>query len=116
MPSRSWVLLTVLAAGRTSWNEAQIVVQSATTGERMLLIDGGRDARYLPTGHLAYELNNVLLAVPFDVDSRQVTGGPVPLVEGVQVTNGAQGGPISACRPMARSSMFPARQEGAIRS
>ena len=54
------------------------------TGERTVLIDGGRDGRYLPTGHLAYGLNGVILAVPFDVGSRQVTGGPVPLVEGVR--------------------------------
>ena len=48
------------------------------------MIDGGRDGRYLPTGHLVYGLNGVLFAVPFDVGARQVTGGPVPLVEGVR--------------------------------
>jgi len=36
-----------------------------------------------PTGHLVYALNGVLYAVPFDLDTRQVTGGAVPLVEGV---------------------------------
>ena len=75
-----WVLFTL---GSDSADEAQIVTQSVTTGERTVLIDGGRDGRYLPTGHLVYFLNNVLLAVPFDVDSRQVIGGPVPLIEGV---------------------------------
>ena len=37
-------------------------------------------------------MNNVLFAVPFDVEVRQVTEGPVPLIEGVRqtglVTNG----------------------------
>ena len=46
------------------------MAQSVTTGERTVLIDGGQDGRYLPTGHLVYLLNNVLFAVPFDVDSR----------------------------------------------
>ena len=55
-----------------------------TTSERTVLIDGGRDGHYLPTGHLVYALDNVLFAVPFDVDSREVTGGPVPLEEGVR--------------------------------
>ena len=84
LPGGEWVLFTVRSAGQTSWDEAQTVAQSVTTGERTVLMNGGRDGRYLPTGHLVYGLNNVLFAVPFDVDSRQVTGGPVPLVEGVR--------------------------------
>ena len=53
------------------------------TDERVVLIEGGQDARYLSTGHLVYALNGVLLAVPFDLGGRRVTGGPVPLVEDV---------------------------------
>ena len=81
LPGGEWVLFTVVAASQT---EAQIVAQSVTTNERMVLIPGGLDGRYLPTGHLVYGLNGVLFALPFDVDSREVTGGPVPLVEGVR--------------------------------
>ena len=90
LPDGEWVLLTVRAVGQasSSWDEAQIVAQSVTTGERAVLIDRGRDGRYLPTGHLVYGLNGVLFAVPFDVDSRRVTGGPVPLVEGVRAVVG----------------------------
>ena len=56
-----WVLFTVRAAGQASWDEAQIVAQSVMTGERTVLIDGGRDGRYLPTGHLVYGLGDVLV-------------------------------------------------------
>ena len=84
LPGGEWVLLTVARAGTLSWHDAQIIAQSVTTGERTVLIDGGQDGRYLPTGHLVYGLNGVLFAVPFDVSTRQVTGGPVPLVEGVR--------------------------------
>ena len=70
-----WMLFSVLASGQQSWDAAQIVVQAVTTDERMVLVNGGRDGRYLPTGHLVYSLNNVLFAVPFDVDAREVTGG-----------------------------------------
>ena len=83
LPGGEWVLFTWRPAGVTSWDQAQIVVQSLATNERVVLIDGGRDARYLPTGHLVYGLNNVLLAVPFDPETRQVRGGAVPLVEDV---------------------------------
>ena len=82
LPGDEWVLFTIRVDG--GWDEAAVVVESVTTGERTVLIDGGRDGRYLPTGHLVYGLNSVLLAVPFDVNSRQVIGGPVPLVEGVR--------------------------------
>ena len=89
LPGGEWVLFTVRRPGQASWDEAQIVAQSVTTAERTVLIDGGRDGRYVPTGHLVYGLNGVLFAVPFDVASRQVTGGPVPLVEGVREAVGA---------------------------
>ena len=84
LPGGEWVLFTWRPAGVTSWDQAQIVMHSLATNERIVLIDGGRDARYLPTGHLVYGLNGVLLAVPFDLETRQVTGGAVPLVEGVR--------------------------------
>ena len=89
LPGGEWVLFTALPAGKASWDEAQIVAQSVTTAERTVLIDGGQDGRYLSTGHLAYFLNTVLFAVPFDIGSRQVTGAAVPLVEGLRQVVGA---------------------------
>ena len=90
LPGGEWVLFSVRAA-QELWDEAQVVVQSVTTGDRMVLIAGGQDGRYLSTGHLVYGSQNVLLAVPFDVRSRAVTGGPVPLVDGVRLATGGQG-------------------------
>ena len=50
LPGGEWVLFTLRPRGVGSWNRAQIVIQSLSTGERIVLVDGGRDARYLPTG------------------------------------------------------------------
>jgi Tol biopolymer transport system component len=83
LPDGNWVLFTFRRSSQDSWDQAQIVVQSLASGERIVLIERGRDARYLPTGHLVYGLNGVLLGVPFDVRARRVTGPAVPLVEGV---------------------------------
>jgi eukaryotic-like serine/threonine-protein kinase len=66
------------------WNRAQIVVQSLKSGKRTVLVNGGSDARYLPTGHLIYALSGTLLAVPFDLKRLAVTGGPVPIAAGIQ--------------------------------
>ena len=89
LPSEKAVLFT-LGDGR-NWDDAQIVVHSLETGERKVLIEGGRDARYVPTGHLVYVLDGTLLAVPFDVDKLEVTGGPIPMAEGVMTAVGFTG-------------------------
>jgi serine/threonine-protein kinase len=65
------------------WDKAKIVVQSLQSGARTTLIDGGADARYVPTGHLAYAVGGVLFAVPFDQQRLRVVGERVALVEGV---------------------------------
>jgi len=92
LPGGEWVLFTLLPRGVGSWNRAQIVVQSLVTRQRVVLIDGGRDARYLPSGHLIYGLNGSLLAVPFDVRARRIAGGAVPLVRDVFDSGTVSGG------------------------
>ena len=111
LPGGEWVLFTVRAA-QALWDEAQVVVQSVTTGDRRVLIDGGQDGRYLPTGHLVYGLQNVLLAVPFDVGSRAVTGGPVPLVDGVRLATGGQGTAQFSVSATGSLAYVPGSREG----
>ncbi len=85
LPGGEWVLFTLTStSGPARWDEAQIVVQSLESGERKILWEGGSDARYVPTGHLVYALEDVLFALPFDLASLEVSGGPVPMVEGVR--------------------------------
>src|SRR5262249_46639829 len=53
LPDGEHILFTLAkGAGPTAWDQAQIVVQSLKSGERKLIIDGGSDARYTPTGHI----------------------------------------------------------------
>ncbi len=82
LPGGEWVLFSQKELER-GWNDGEIVAESVSTGERTLLIQGGRDGRYLSTGHLVYVRDNVLLAVGFDAGSRQVAGEPIALAEGV---------------------------------
>jgi serine/threonine-protein kinase len=84
LPGGSSVLFTVASGDAPDrWDHAQIVVQSLKSGERKVLIEGGSDGRYVPTGHLVYALSGSLLAVPFDVTRLAITGGPTPVVDGV---------------------------------
>jgi serine/threonine-protein kinase len=94
LPDGKTVLFTLSTS--TSWDEAQIVTQSLETGERRVLIEGGTDARYVPTGHLVYALGETLLAVPFDLERLDVTGGSVPVVEGVARASGFRTGAAHA--------------------
>jgi serine/threonine-protein kinase len=59
------------------------VIQSLGSKERREVWRGGSDARYVPTGHVVYALDDDLFAIPFDLETLSVNGGPVPLVEGV---------------------------------
>jgi serine/threonine-protein kinase len=82
LPGAQAVTFTLTTAER-DWDQAQIVVQTLKSGTRKTLIQGGSYARYLPTGHLAYFFGGTLLAVPFDPRRHEVTGGAVPILEGV---------------------------------
>jgi serine/threonine-protein kinase len=83
----------LFTAGRSgSFDNARIGVLSLNTGEQRVLVEGGTNARYVPTGpgpddrgggYLVYWRNASLFAVPFDLRALQVTGSPVPIVEGV---------------------------------
>ena len=85
LPDRKSVLFSVTRdRGPTRWDQAQVVVQSLSTGERAVVVQGGSDARYVPTGHLVYALRDAVFAVAFDADHLKVTGGAVPLIQGVQ--------------------------------
>jgi hypothetical protein len=66
-----------------AWDIARVLVQMLQTGERHEIVRGG-DPRILRSGHLVYALGNVVLAVPFDVERLEVSGGPIPVIEGVQ--------------------------------
>ena len=82
LPGGRAVIFTVLK-GAQRWNDAQVVVRSLTTGEQSVLIDGGADGRYVPTGHLVFLRLGTLMAAPFDLDRLAVTGGATGLVDNV---------------------------------
>jgi len=65
---------------------SQIAALSLETGEQKTLIEDGRLGKYLDTGHLIYEKSRTgnLMAVLFDLETLEVTSGPVPVLQGVR--------------------------------
>jgi len=83
LPDADSVLFTVTkATGGNRWDAAQVVVQSLSSGERTVVVQGS-DARYVPTGHVLYAVDDALFAVPFDPGRREVLGAPVSVVDAV---------------------------------
>ncbi len=60
-----------------------VEVLNLASGERKTLAPGGSTARYLPSGHLIYQLDGTLFAVPFDVDRLEMGGTPIPILTDV---------------------------------
>ncbi|MCC6329459.1 MAG: PD40 domain-containing protein [Acidobacteria bacterium] len=77
---------TVIA---TFWNSPnpdkyKIGVFSLRSGGARILVEGGMNPRYLPTGHLVYSRSSTLIAAPFDAREGKITGPEVTLAENVR--------------------------------
>lgn len=83
LPGRKAVLFTLATGDIESYYDASVAVLSLKTGEVRVVLEGGTQARYSPTGHLVYARAGSLLAVPFDPGALRVTGAPVPVIERV---------------------------------
>jgi len=81
LPGSEAVLFGIRAA-----DNYHTAVLSLDTGEKRIIVEGGRQATYLATGHLIYEQTGTgnLMGVPFDLTSLKVTGDPVPVFQGVR--------------------------------
>ncbi len=80
-----YTLIDVKTANTDGWDRARIVAQPISGGERKVVVDQGRDARYMANGYLLYALDNRVLAVKFDPKSRAVSGRPVTIVDDVHM-------------------------------
>ena len=57
------------------------------TAEVRTLISNGYYARYVPTGHIVFMRDSDLWAVPFDLNSKEIEGKEVPIVQGVEANS-----------------------------
>jgi len=78
-----------------SYEDAEIVVYSITTGQRKTVQRGGFHARYFPSGHIVYMHGGTMFAVPFDLKRLEVIGRPAPILEGVVAVPGNGGAQFS---------------------
>jgi serine/threonine-protein kinase len=79
LPGGRALLFTIQYAVRGP-DGARIALLDVETGARTVLLQGGSDARYLPSGHLVYGTEGTLRAVAFDLERWAVVGAPVPVL------------------------------------
>jgi serine/threonine-protein kinase len=86
LPGGKAVLFTIDTGD--SFDDARIAVLSLETGKTDVLLDGGTNPRYSPTGHIVFSRAGALLAMPFDLERLERTGDPVTVVEGISMEPG----------------------------
>jgi serine/threonine-protein kinase len=99
LPGGDHILFTVATGtGADRWDTANIVVQSLSSGKRTVVITGGTDARYVPTGHLVYARsdtvfgNGTIFAAGFDPAQMAIVGSALPVIDGVRTSGSRMSG------------------------
>jgi eukaryotic-like serine/threonine-protein kinase len=83
LPGGKAILFTISTEDTESYDNGRIAVLSLETGKKKIILEGGSSARYSPSGHLVYAREGKLMAVPFNLHKLEVTGSPVPVLDGV---------------------------------
>ncbi len=78
LPGGQAVLFTGGAA-----DAPNVQARSLVTGETKVVTAAGYRGRYVPCGHVVYVHKNTLFALPFDIDSLETRGVPVPIVDDI---------------------------------
>ena len=84
LPDTTEILYTALGPGG-GWTDGKTVLLNPETGARRVLIEGGTNAQYSPTGHILYvDQSGTVFARPYDVESSEWMGSPQPVVSGIR--------------------------------
>ena len=82
LPDAKGVLFTS-TNNEDTYEASKIELFVTRSKERKVLVENGTDARYIPTGHIVFIRDNVLMAASFDLDILEITGPEIPILEQV---------------------------------
>ena len=86
LPGGDALIYTVGFEGIDNYDDARIDLWDLRTGAKKTVIEGGTSATYLSSGHIVFARNGALMAVPFDVERREVTGTAFEVQDGVMMS------------------------------
>jgi hypothetical protein len=78
LPGDAATVLFAVVPASMRWEDAHVDAVHVSTKARTTVLTGAADARYSPTGHLAFMRSATLLAVPFDAARVEVTARRFP--------------------------------------
>src|SRR5262249_58322647 len=70
-------------------DDGNVVVQLLPSGTPKVVVRGGYDARYVPSGHLLYIHSGTLFAMAFDPSRLESLGSPMPVLDDVTANSAA---------------------------
>jgi eukaryotic-like serine/threonine-protein kinase len=79
LPGGRAVLFTITSQ-TGGLDTATVVVRDLRTGAQTILVRGGSDAHYVPSGHLVYIAAGALRAIPFDLNRLETHGSAVSML------------------------------------
>jgi hypothetical protein len=83
LPGESALLYTEYGKPFTSGDEQVMLLRLGSDAKPQRLLTDAADARYLPTGHLAFMRQGTLFVVRFDAQTFELRGSPVAAVSNV---------------------------------
>ena len=86
LPGGDALIYTVGFEGIDNYDDARIDVWDLRSGQKKTVIAGGTAPTYSPSGHIVYARDGKLMAVPFDVRRREVTGTAFVVQDGVMMS------------------------------
>jgi len=87
LPDGKSVLFSVAYDAGNPLDNANVALLDLNTGKHKILLKGGAFARYLSAGYIVYARGNVILAIPFNLNTLEVTGSPVTVLENVMMSS-----------------------------
>jgi len=82
LPDGRGVLFTA-ASDFGAWDDSAIMVVAGAGDTPKELVKVAAGGRYVPPGYLVFQRQGTLMAAPFDLSRLELTGQPVPVLEGV---------------------------------
>jgi hypothetical protein len=86
LPDGDHLLVSVKLKSLDTFDDANIAVARLEGGEPQVVWTGGYFPKYSPSGHIVFARRGSLMAVPFDVGRRVVTGPAVTVLEDVSMS------------------------------
>jgi len=109
LPGENALLYTEYGKPFTSGDEQVMIRRLDADAQPQILLSEAADARYLPTGHLAFMRQGTLFVVQFDAQTFAVRGSPV-----AAVSNVAQSAAAWFADDLTMAGQFAVSPEGAL--